>query len=102
MKITIEDGQMWLNNMYFSRAAAGNGKSRLTPGTYHVLVRKHKGVRTVYAEGMGYIGGSNQHDVFISGVRSKNRLLADPGMALRLTHSVERHLEDGEVTLEVV
>ncbi len=71
-------------------------------GSYPCEVRKRAGIDTVWAEGIGYIGGSSAHDVVVGGVRSRSKLLPDPMASIRLVASVERHLENGPVTLEVV
>jgi hypothetical protein len=101
MKITIENGHLYLGNLYFSKAEAGNGKSHLPNGKYPVKICKRAGIDTVFAEGVGHLGGSSAHDIVIGGVRSRSKLLADPLTAVRLVKSVERHLETGSVSLEI-
>lgn len=104
LTLTIENGHLYLGNMYFSRVDAGNGKSRLPTGTFPVSIHTKKKTGKgdmVHVEGIGYFGGDSQCDIIVGGVRSKSRLLPDPMCAFRLVRSVERHLDQGPITLEV-
>jgi len=77
MKFTIDNGRMYLNNVHFCLAEAGNGSDGLRHGSYPLSSQFSHGHGDVLpnAEGAGWIGFDARCDIVLGGVRGRNGVI---------------------------
>ena len=99
MLLTIDNGTLLINNRYFSRAEAGNGREDIPTG-FHKATVTEEGIRV---SGVGRIGADSDSDIVLGRVRGRDRLLPCADTVRLLLRDVSRAVGRGEsITLEVV
>ena len=106
LHITIENDHVFVNNVYFCRAGAGNGRSANLPtGFYEVESQYAHCMGKVLPKvvGLGWIGADEKCDIVLGAVRSRDSIIGDANSVSRLLNRIEDAEQDGTaVTLEVV
>lgn len=77
MKVGIEEGRMYINNVRFCLVEAGNGSAAILSGSYEVSSQfSHRHGRVLpNAHGAGWIGADADCDIVLGGVRGRTRLV---------------------------
>lgn len=105
MKLEIEDGVLYADGLHFCKVRPGNGRTSFPNGIFEVEVRtapEHDYENLAFADGVGYFGGTVQHDIVVGRVFSRNGLIPCTVDGGRLSRTVETAVERGErVTLKV-
>lgn len=106
MKLLIENGLMYANNLRFCRAEAGNGKHRIPIGVSEVSVStatEHGTVPMAYADQHGWLGAVPRADIVVGHVVGNGVLRPCVNTQRRIVSLCESAEERGErVTLEVL
>ena len=105
LHITIENEHVFVNNVYFCRAGAGNGRTHLPTGFYEVESQYAHCMGHVLPKvaGIGWVGFSEQCDIVLGAVRSRDGIIGDANSVSRLLNRIEDAEQDGTaVTLEVM
>src|SRR5574343_569841 len=105
MKLKIEDGALYADNIRFCLVGVGNGRPNLPTGRYEVTTQ----YSTVHGKvlpdaiGLGWIGASYECDCVLGSVLSRNGVLPSQGALSRLLAMLEVAEGNGStVWLEVV
>ncbi len=104
MKLSIEQGILYVNNKYFSRCEASNGRSDIPNGRFEVTASvSHRHGRVLpQVHGFGWIGFDDQCDVILGNVRGKDDLIPCQHTVCVLLAKLEIAEDDGKtVWLEV-
>lgn len=105
MNLSIKDGILYVDNLRFCLAEAGNGRPNLPTGRYEVATQYAHvhGKVLPDAIGLGWIGASHECDVVLGSVRGRNGVLPSQGSLSRLLAMLEVAEGNGStVWLEVV
>lgn len=105
MRLKIENGTLYADNIFLCYAGAGNGRPNLPTGHYPVATQfAHvHGKALADAVGLGWIGATHQCDVVLGGVRGRRGPVPSPSSLVRLLALIEAAEDIGQaVTLEVV
>ncbi len=105
MKLKIEDGALYADNIRFCLVGVGNGRPNLPTGRYEVTTQ----YATVHGKvlpdaiGLGWIGASYECDCVLGSVLGRNGVLPSQGYLGRLLAMLEVAEGNGStVWLEVV
>ena len=92
MKLTIENGKLYLNNVRFSLAEELNGRGNLQSGKHKVEARysHHHGRVLPHVENIGWVGDDTSCAVVLGEVRAGAGIIP-------CRHSVERLVERIEI-----
>ena len=105
LHITIENEHVFVNNLYFCRAGAGNGRANLPTGFYEVESQYAHCMGKVLPKvvGLGWIGADEKCDIVLGAVRTRDGILGDANCLSGLLHRIEEAESDGTLcTLEVM
>jgi len=105
MKLKIEDGALYANNLHLCLAGVGNGRPNLPTGRYEVTTQYAHvhGKVLPDAIGLGWIGASYECDCVLGSVLGRNGVLPSQGALSRLHTMLEVAEGNGStVWLEVV
>lgn len=105
MNLSIEDGILYVDNLRFCLAEAGNGRPNIPTGRYEVATQYAHvhGKVLPDAIGLGWIGASYECDCVLGSVRGRNGVLPSQGSLGRLLAMLEVAEGNGStVWLEVV
>lgn len=77
MKLRIEEGILYLDNVYFCKAGPGNGSNDLQSGTYPITTQYSHAHGDVLpnAAGAGWIGFDDRCDIVLGGVRGRGGVI---------------------------
>jgi hypothetical protein len=105
MKLKIEDGALYADNIRFCLVGVGNGRPNLPTGRYEVTTQ----YATVHGKvlpdaiGLGWIGASYECDCVLGSVLGRNGVIPSQGSLGRLLALLEVAESNGRtVWLEVV
>ena len=105
MKLKIEDGALYADNIRFCLVGVGNGRPNLPTGRYEVATQ----YATVHGKvlpdaiGLGWIGATYECDCVLGSVLGRNGVLPSQGSLGRLLAMLEVAEGNGQsVWLEVV
>ena len=103
MRLTIENGTLFVDNLFFAYAGVGNDRTNLQPGCYPVATQfSHKfGQDLPNAYGLGWIGADKGCDIFLGRVRKGTDTLPCSGHLSRLLALLEA-AEDRGALVELV
>lgn len=104
MKLKIDNGSLFADNIFLCYAGAGNGRPNLPTGHYPVSTQyAHVHGKTLAdAVGLGWIGASPECDVVLGGVRGRHNVIPSQSAFGRLLALLETSEDIGQaVTLEV-
>jgi hypothetical protein len=104
MRFLIDNGRMYLNNVHFCLAEAGNGSSNLQAGTHTLTSQFSHGHGDVLpnADGAGWIGADCRCDIVLGGVRGRNGVIPSKPYVEVMLARLEVAEGDGQrVTLEI-
>jgi hypothetical protein len=105
VRLEIEDGILYADGLHFCRARPGNGRTDFAAGSTEVEVRAAPqfGYEPLaFADGVGYFGGTVQHDIIVGRTISRGLVLPNELDARRVANAVEAALDRGErVTLVI-
>jgi hypothetical protein len=105
MKLTISNGALYTDNLFFCYAEAGNGRDSLRPGRYPVSTQfSHAHGRELpLAQNMGWIGDDPiECDLVLGRVRKGDALLPCSAHVVRLLSLVDAAAERGAATTLVI
>lgn len=105
MKLSIKDGNFYVDNMKLCLAGVGNGRPDLPNGNFEVATQfSHvHGKVLPDAIGLGWIGASNECDCVLGSVLGRNGVIPSQGSLSRLLAMLEVAEGAGNVVwLEVV
>lgn len=97
MKLTINNGVLHVDNLFFCYCEAGNGRFDLPDGTYKVTTTysHHFGQDLPNAVGIGWIGADKECDLVLGRVRTGTGVLPCPGHVSRLLALLEADEDRG-------
>lgn len=105
MRLKIENGALYVDNIRFCLAGVGNGRPNLPTGRYEVATQ----YATVHGKvlpdaiGLGWIGATYECDCVLGSVLGRNGVLPSQGSLGRLLAMLEVAEGNGQSTwLEVV
>ena len=103
MRLTIEDGTLFIDNLFFCYVGVGNDRTNLQSGAYPVATQfSHKfGKDLPNAHGLGWIGADKECDVILGRVRHGADTLPCSGHLSRLLAILEA-AEDRGALVELV
>ena len=103
MRLTIENGTMFVDNMFFGYVGAGDGCAGISNGTYPVSTQyAHKfGKDLPNASGLGWIGDDAECAIVVGRVRAGAGVLPCSGHLSRLLSLLEA-AEDRGALVELV
>lgn len=103
MRLTIEDGTLFIDNLFFCYVGVGNDRTNLQPGAYPVATQfSHKfGEDLPNAHGLGWIGTHPDADILLGRVRKSDGILPCSGHLSRLLAILEA-AEDRGALVELV
>ena len=104
MKLTIENGKLYLNNVRFSLAEELNGRGNLPVGKHSCEARySHShGVVLPHVESVGWIGSTTDCAIVLGEVRSGGGLLPCRNTVQRLVERIEIQTDTGgSVLMEI-
>ncbi len=91
MKLTLNNGVLHVDNLFFCYAEPGNGSETLQPGEYPVSTQfSHKfGQDLPNAVGLGWVGADKECDLILGRVRSGTGVLPCHGHVSRILALLE-------------
>ena len=104
MNIEIQHGVMYVDQVRFSFAEAGNGRTDIQHGSYPIEARySHVHGKTLpHADGLGFVGFTPDCSVVLGKVRGKSNLIPSSDIVRRLLAVIETYEEVGRgAVLEV-
>ena len=101
MKLSIENGKLYLNNVRFSLAEELNGRGNLPTGRHKVEARysHHHGKVLPHVEGCGWIGSTTDSTIVLGEVRAGGGLIPDGNTVQRLVERIEIQTDTGGAVL---
>lgn len=105
MKLVLDSGILYADNLFFSYAEAPHGRATLRPGRYSVSTQfSHAHGRELpLAQDLGWIGSDPAEcDIVLGRVRSGNALLPCSAHVGRLLALIEAATERGAATTLVI
>ena len=104
MRLTIENGALYVNNHFTCYAGVQHGSPSLQPGKYAVTPQySHAhGKDLPYAIGLGYIGADAECHIILGRVLAKHGCIPCPSSLAQVMAKIEVAEDDGkEITLEI-
>ena len=104
MKLTIENGKLYLDNVRFSLAEELNGRGNLQPGKHQVETRySHHHSRVLpHVESVGWIGDDSSCAIVLGEVRSGLGIIPCRHTVERLVGRIEIQTDTGgQVLMEI-
>lgn len=91
MRLTIENGTLFVDNLFFAYAGVGNDRTNLQPGCYPVATQfSHKfGQDLPNAHGLGWIGAESGCAIVVGRVRAGAGVLPCSGHLSRILSLLE-------------
>ena len=104
MKLLIEGGALYADNLFLCYAGAGNGRTDLPAGSYPVAPQySHAfGTDLPNAAGLGWMGAGEQCDVVLGTVRGRDVVVPSSGSLRRLLALLETAEDRGQATTLVI
>lgn len=104
MKLLIENGTLYADNLFLCYAGAGNGRTGLSNGVYPVAAQySHAhGTDLPHAAGIGWLGASDQCDVILGTVRGRDVVVPSQGSLVRLLALLEAAEDRGQTVTLVI
>jgi len=74
VRLRIEGGNLYIDNVYFCKAGTGNGRNDLQSGTYPITTQYSHAHGDILpnAAGAGWIGFDDRCDIVLGGVRYRS------------------------------
>lgn len=91
MNLTLRDGVLYVDNLKFCLAEAGNGRPNLPTGRFEVATQFSHAHRAVLpdANGLGWLGAMPGCDVVLGSVRGRDGVIPSPSVVGRLVAVLE-------------
>lgn len=104
MRLTIENGALYVNNHFTCYAGVQHGSPSLQPGKYAVAAQysHHHRKDLPRAIGLGWIGADDECDIVLGRVRKSDGVIPCPSSIAQVMAKIEVAEDDGkEITLEI-